>query len=201
VRALGFRSPAGVDEAGRGCLFGPVAAAAVILPERVRLPEVNDSKTIPEERRESLAAAIRQAAIAWSVAFATVEEIRKVNILQASRLAMKRAVEALEPKADYLLVDFLNVDCCLPQEGIVKGDAKCKSIAAASILAKVERDRILTEYDLQFPAYGLKRNKGYGTAEHVSALKQYGPTVLHRLEFAPIPDILAGRRQSELFHA
>jgi ribonuclease HII len=171
----------------------------VILPEGARLPRVRDSKTIPEPEREELELRIRESATAWNVAFAGVDEIREFNILQATRRAMRRAVLGLAVPADCLLVDFLSIDLPLPQEGLVKGDAKSKSIAAASILAKVARDRLMRELDVEYPQFGLARNKGYGTAEHLRALREHGPCPQHRLEFAPIPAVMAERNQRELF--
>ena len=197
LRASGFVTPAGVDEVGRGCLFGPVAAAAVILPHSCHIPGIRDSKLIPYEERLKLSVRIRQEAIAFSVAFASVEEILEINILQASRLAMRRAVEALNPQPDYLLVDFVKIDTPIPQDNIVKGDAISKSIAAASILAKVERDLLLASLHDHYPQYGLASNKGYGTPDHLAALLKYGPTPQHRSSFAPVRAALEFRRQQE----
>lgn len=190
LRSLGFAAPAGVDEAGRGCIFGPVCAAAVILKYPAKLEGIRDSKLVPEEERPALAEQVRSQSVAWSVAFASVEEIERMNILEASRLAMRRAVEGLSVRPDYLLVDFLRIDLPFPQEGLVKGDAKSKSIAAASILAKTSRDSLLRNLDAQFPHYRLASNKGYGTPDHLEALRRYGVTPLHRVGFAPIRNIL-----------
>lgn len=190
LRSLGFVAPAGVDEAGRGCIFGPVCAAAVILKHPANLAHIRDSKLIPEAQRPQLAEQVRSQSVAWNVAFASVAEISEINILQASRLAMKRAVEGLSVRPDYLLVDFLRVDVDLPQEGLVQGDAKSKSIAAASILAKTSRDALMQEYSAQYPMYGLAANKGYGTPDHLAALRNFGPTPLHRVTFAPVRSIL-----------
>lgn len=198
LRANGYVSPAGVDEAGRGCLFGPVSAAAVILPQRCRIAGIRDSKTVPYEERLTLAQQIRAEAIAYSVAFASVEEIREINILQASRLAMLRAVQALQPQPDFLLVDFVTLDTHIPQDNIVKGDSISKSIAAASILAKVERDLLLEELHQRFPHYGLASNKGYGTPDHLAALRKYGPTPEHRHDFAPVREVMYLLQQQEL---
>ena len=195
LRASGFVTPAGVDEVGRGCLFGPVAAAAVILPPGCRIPEIRDSKLVPYDERLRLSRRIRSAAVAYSVAFATVEEIFEINILQASRLAMRRAVEALLPQADYLLVDFVKIDTAIPQDNITRGDAISKSIAAASILAKVERDLLLAQMHEQYPHYGLASNKGYGTPDHLAALREYGPTPQHRNAFAPVRSAIEARLQ------
>ena len=145
-----------------------------------------DSKQIEPEAREELAAAIRKRAVAFGVGAADVFEIDDINILQASRLAMKRAVANLGVEADYLLIDAITIDVPLPQKPIIKGDAKCQSIAAASIIAKVARDAALRQWDAVFPQYGLARHKGYYTAEHVAAIEEHGPTWLHRYTFAPI---------------
>ena len=184
--AQGFTRIAGLDEAGRGCLFGPVYAAVVILDPRRPIRGLNDSKQVPAAERERLAVLIRDQAAAWAVAWAAADEIDRVNIYQASRLAMKRAVEQLSPPPDYLLVDALKLDLPLAQESLVHGDARCESIAAASIIAKVARDAVMREWDRRYPRYGLARNKGYGTAEHLRALKQFGPTPYHRRSFAPV---------------
>ncbi len=190
MRSLGFAAPAGVDEAGRGCIFGPVCAAAVILKHPAKLTGIRDSKLVPEEERSVLAEQVRAQSVAWSVAFASVDEIERINILQASRLAMKRAVEGLNVEPDYLLVDFLSVDVKLPQEGLVKGDAKSKSIAAASILAKTSRDAVMAEFHREYPAYGLASNKGYGTPDHLAALRLHGVTPMHRASFAPVRAVI-----------
>ena len=186
VRALGYQCVAGVDEVGRGCLFGPVFAAAVVLSPERAVRGLADSKLIDAENREELACAIRERAVAFAVGAADVFEIDDINILQASRLAMKRAVEKLSVSPDYLLIDAITIDMNVPQKPIIKGDAKCQSIAAASILAKVARDEAMRQWDAVFPQYGLARHKGYYTAEHVAAIERYGPTWLHRYTFAPI---------------
>jgi ribonuclease HII len=189
----GYARVAGLDEAGRGCLFGPVCAAAVILHPGRRPTGLADSKTLSPERRESLALEIKAAAMAWAVAWATPGEIDRINIREASRLAMRRAVEALHPAPDYLLIDALTLDLPLPQEALIKGDARVEAIGAASILAKTARDARLVELDVQYPGYGLARHKGYGTAEHLEALDRLGPTPLHRRSFAPVRDRFQGR--------
>jgi ribonuclease HII len=186
LRAAGYRAIAGVDEAGRGSLFGPVFAAAVVLNPEKPVRGLDDSKLLTPERREVLALRIRERAVAWAVAGADVFEIDRINIYQASRLAMRRAVERLAPACDYLLVDFVNVDLNLPQTGLVHGDTRSFSIAAASILAKVARDKALRAWDEVFPGYGLARNKGYMTPDHVAALGKLGPTNLHRFSFEPV---------------
>jgi ribonuclease HII len=182
----GARWVAGVDEVGRGSLFGPVVAAAVILDPAYRVRGLRDSKLLPAERREVLAERIRQHAIAWSVAAVDAAQIDQINIYQASRVAMREAVMSLHPVPDHLLVDALRLDCDLVQNPIIHGDALSASIAAASILAKVERDRMVTEWDAVFPAYHLASNKGYSTPRHIAALRRYGPSPLHRQSFAPV---------------
>lgn len=186
VRRTGYVRIAGVDEAGRGCLFGPVFAAAVILDPARSIRGLADSKTLPAERRDELAVEIRAYAAAWAVASASPGEIDRINILQASRLAMRRAVEALHPPCDYLLVDATSVDWPVPQQALIKGDARVRAIAAASILAKVGRDRCIEELDARYPGYGLARHKGYPTAEHKEALMRLGPTELHRRSYLPV---------------
>ncbi|MBM3757489.1 MAG: ribonuclease HII [Acidobacteria bacterium] len=190
ARSAGFAAIAGVDEAGRGCLFGPVYAAAVILDPDKPIQGLNDSKQLDEETREELAPKIRDRALAWAVASASAAEIDRINILQASRLAMKRAVESLPVAADYLLVDATTVDLPLPQEALIKGDARCRSIAAASILAKTARDTKLKELDVTYPGYGFAKNKGYGAPDHLAALRKLGPTPEHRKTFAPVRNLL-----------
>jgi ribonuclease HII len=182
----GAQRVAGVDEVGRGSLFGPVLAAAVILDPGYRIRGLRDSKLLPAERREELAIRIREHAIAWAIAAVDAARIDQINIHQASRLAMRAAVERLTPAADHLLVDAVRLGCDCAQRPIIHGDALSASIAAASILAKVERDRLITEWDAIFPQYGLAAHKGYGTATHIAALRQYGPTPLHRQSFAPV---------------
>ncbi len=186
LRARGFRLVAGLDEVGRGSLFGPVVAAAVVLDPDRPVRGLNDSKLLEPERREILAGRIRERAVAWAVAAVDAATIDFINIYQASRVAMRMAVELLQPQPDYLLVDAVAVDLPLPQRGLVHGDARCHAIAAASIIAKVHRDACIRVWDKIFPEYGLAANKGYGTAEHARALEQYGPTPLHRLSFEPV---------------
>jgi ribonuclease HII len=171
---------------GRGSLFGPVVAAAVILDPGYRIRGLRDSKLLLPERREILAGRIRQHAIAWAIAAVDAARIDQINIYHASRLAMREAVLSLQPGPDYLLIDALRLDCELPQRPIIHGDALSASIAAASILAKVERDRLVSEWDPVFPVYGLASNKGYSTPHHLAALRQHGPSPLHRQSFAPV---------------
>jgi ribonuclease HII len=186
VRARGFRSVAGVDEVGRGALFGPVFAAAVILSQDRPIRGLNDSKQIDAGRREVLAERIRERAVAWAVAAVDAATIDRVNIYQASRLAMKLAVEKLQPVADFLLIDALYLDVSIAQRALIHGDARCQAIAAASIVAKVARDGCMCEWDAVFPGYGLAQHKGYSTPEHTGALAARGLTPLHRLSFAPV---------------
>jgi ribonuclease HII len=182
----GARLVAGVDEVGRGSLFGPVVAAAVILEPAYRIRGLRDSKLLAPERREVLAQRIREHAVAWAIAAVDAARIDQINIHQASRLAMLEAVLQLQPTPDYLLIDALRLDCDQPQRSIIHGDALSASIAAASILAKVERDRMICEWDPVFPVYGLASNKGYSTPHHLAALHQHGPSPLHRKSFAPV---------------
>ncbi|HYL13418.1 MAG TPA: ribonuclease HII [Terriglobales bacterium] len=182
----GARLVAGVDEVGRGSLFGAVVAAAVILDPAYRIRGLRDSKLLPPERRQVLAERIREHAIAFAIAAVDAARIDQINIYHASRLAMRKAVLSLQPAPDYLLIDALNLDCELPQRPIIHGDALSASIAAASILAKVERDRMVTEWDSVFPAYALASNKGYSTPHHIAALREHGPSPLHRQSFAPV---------------
>jgi len=184
--ATGAQYVAGVDEVGRGSLFGPVVAAAVILDPSYRIRGLRDSKLIPAERRDELALRIREHCIAWAVAAVDSARIDQINIYQASRLAMLHAVRQLNPAPTHLLVDAVKLDCELPQQPIIHGDALSASIAAASILAKVERDRMISAWDPVFPMYHLASNKGYGTPPHLAALREHGPSPLHRLSFAPV---------------
>jgi ribonuclease HII len=184
--AGGIDLVAGVDEVGRGSLFGPVVAAAVILDPGYRIRGLRDSKLLDLKRRELLASRIREHAIAYAVAAVDVARIDQINIYHASRLAMLNAVQHLNPAAGHLLVDALKLDCDLPQQAIIHGDALSASIAAASILAKVERDRMIAAWDPVFPVYKLASNKGYSTAHHIAALREFGPSPLHRQSFAPV---------------
>lgn len=182
--AKGYKSVCGVDEAGRGPLAGPVCAAAVILPEGIIIDGVNDSKKLSEKKRESLFDVIREQALSYSIAYATVDEIEEINILNATMLAMRRAIDGLDIKADYAMIDGnkippLDIDA----EYIVKGDAKSMSIACASILAKVSRDRLLYKYAEEYPMYGFDKHKGYGTKVHREAILKYGPCPYHRKSF------------------
>jgi len=182
---------AGLDEVGRGPMFGPVVAAAVILPERRRLPGLTDSKQLTEKQRNEFDAAIRDRALGWAIAAVDVETIDRINIRQASLLAMRMAVEQLAATAelvpDYLLIDGRDtIEWPCAQQAVIGGDARSISIAAASVLAKVHRDRLLVELDAVYPGYGLARHKGYCSAEHMEALRRLGPTPLHRKSYAPV---------------
>jgi ribonuclease HII len=182
---------AGVDEAGMSPLAGPVSAAAVIFAPGTRIPEVDDSKRLDPAARERLAPVIKRTAVAWAVAFAEVEEIDRLNIYWAGLLAMRRAIAALSPAAEHLLIDGRKLkDVPLPQQGIVKGDAKSLSIAAASILAKTTRDAHMVELDAQFPGYGFAKHKGYPVNAHVGALGRLGACPVHRRSFAPVREVM-----------
>jgi len=183
---------AGIDEVGRGPLFGPVVAAAVILSKGCRLEGLTDSKRLSPKKRNELDIEIRACAVAWAIAAVDVETIDRINIRRASLEAMRRAVEKLALSPDLLLPDFLLIDgrdtiewdC--PQQAVIHGDALSFSIAAASVLAKVHRDRLLIELDAEYPGYGLARHKGYGSPEHMEALARLGPTPLHRRSYQPV---------------
>ncbi len=174
----------GIDEVGRGPFAGPVMAGAVILPKDCEILYLNDSKKLSAKRREELYDEIRDKAVSWAVAGVESERIDEINILQATFEAMREAVSKLSVRPDILLVDAVHIpDLDIPQDSIVKGDARSVSIAAASVLAKVTRDRIMTEYAKEYPGYGFEKNMGYGTAEHRNALAVMGPTPIHRRSF------------------
>ena len=174
----------GVDEAGRGPLAGPVCAAAVILPRGTVIEGLNDSKKLSEKKRDQLFDVICDTALSYAIAFATVEEIEELNILHAAQLAMNRAIEELDPKPDLAIIDGNQAgDIRFPHETVVKGDASCISIAAASILAKVTRDRFMLDMAQQYPMYHFEKHKGYGTKDHYSALREFGPCPIHRPSF------------------
>lgn len=183
---LGFRLVAGLDEAGRGCLFGPVYAAAVILDPARPIRGLNDSKQLSPAAREALAPVIRERCIAWSVASVDAGVIDRINIYQASRLAMRQALENLQPQPDYLLVDALQIETPISQQALIHGDALCRSIAAASVLAKVERDASMEEWDRMYPHFGFLGHKGYPTPRHLEALARHGPTPHHRFSYEPV---------------
>ena len=186
ARQRGWLRIAGLDEAGRGSLFGPVVAAAVILNAKRRIVGLDDSKKLPPERRRELAERIREHALAWATAEIDSSRIDAWNIYQASRQAMVAAISLLRPLPDYLLLDAIEIDLPIEQKALIHGDARSVSIAAASILAKVERDRRMEEFDQLYPQYGLAQHKGYGTPEHLEALRLHGPTPLHRFSYAPV---------------
>ena len=184
--ARGFRAVAGADEVGRGALFGPVMAGAVILSPDRPVRGLNDSKLLEPERREVLAERIRERAIAWAVAAVDAATIDCINIYQASRVAMRMAISRLKPAPDFVLIDAVPLDLAIPQRPLIKGDARCTAIAAASIVAKVYRDELMRVWDAVFPAYGLAAHKGYSTPEHLRAIAEHGPSPLHRLSFDPV---------------
>ena len=186
MRAGGFPLVAGADEAGRGSLFGAVFAAAAILSPERPIPGLRDSKLLDARRREELAALIRERALACAVASVDAYVIDRINIYQASRLAMKRAIEQLVPAPDSLLIDAMRLESPLPQTPLIHGDARSQAIAAASILAMTARDAAMRAWDEVFPQYGLIRHKGYGTPEHLDALAWHGPTPHHRFSFEPV---------------
>ena len=180
----GYNYVCGIDEAGRGPLCGPVVAAACILPIDIDIPRLNDSKKLSPKVRMELFELIKEKAIAYSIGYGDVEEIDTINILEATLLAMRRAIDGLDTKPDYLLVDgniFRGFE--IPGESVIKGDAVSSSIAAASILAKVTRDLLCDELDALYPEYGIKNHKGYGTKAHIEALKKFGPAPIHRKQF------------------
>jgi ribonuclease HII len=188
ARQLGWTRIAGLDEAGRGALFGPVVAAAVILNPKRRIVGLDDSKKLPAERRAQLAERLREHSLAWAVAEVDAQRIDAWNIYQASRQAMTAALQQLSIVPDYLLIDAMQLDVLIEQKSIIKGDARSVSIAAASILAKTYRDARMEEWDAVYPQYGLARHKGYATPDHLEALRLHGPTPLHRHSFAPVRD-------------
>ena len=186
ARRLGWTRIAGLDEAGRGALFGPVVAAAVILNPKRRIVGLDDSKKLLPERRTELSVRIREFAASWAVAEVDAQRIDAWNIYQASRQAMQAALELLSIQPDYLLIDAMHLDVMIEQKSLIKGDARSVSIAAASILAKTHRDACMEKWDVVYPQYGLARHKGYATADHLEALRQHGPSPLHRHSFAPV---------------
>ncbi len=181
----GFNAVCGVDEAGRGPLAGPVCAAAVILAPDTVIEGLDDSKKLSEKKRERLFDVITEKAISFSVAFGTLEEIESLNILEATFLAMNRAIDGLSVKPEFALIDGNRApkNIKIPCETVIKGDSKSMSVAAASVLAKVTRDRLMLKYDAEYPQYDFKKHKGYGTKEHTELIKKYGPCEIHRLSF------------------
>ena len=196
LEAQGYRLIAGVDEAGRGALAGPVVAAAVILPRDLHVPwltEVNDSKRLTPAKRELLFQRIHETAVAVGIGAAPHDLVDKKGIVAATRLAMKQAIDQLSPPAESLLIDYMRLpEVGLPQKGITNGDSLCLSIACASIIAKVARDRLMVEFDEIYPGYGLARHKGYGTRQHIASLNSLGPCPIHRQSFRPVREIIGG---------
>lgn len=192
ARNRGCKRIAGIDEAGRGPLAGPVVAAVCLIPEGFYFEGINDSKLIlPKKRRALFEALTMHPLIEWSYSSIDVATIDEINILQATRLAMKKAVEGLSLPPDYLLIDALQIEAEIPQQKIIKGDSLSQSIAAASIIAKEIRDDLMREFHLLYPEYGFDAHKGYGTERHLEALQKYGPSVIHRKSFAPVAALLA----------
>jgi ribonuclease HII len=193
ARCRGYRRIAGLDEAGRGPLAGPVVAAAVVLPRRCSLAGLDDSKLVGEPDRVRLFAEIVRRAIGIGIGSASEAEIDRLNILEATRLAMRRAVQALPLSPDFLLLDAVTIPgLCVPQRPIINGDGLSCSIAAASIIAKVTRDRFMIEYHRWYPQYNFAEHKGYSTPEHLRLLRQHGPCPIHRCTFAPVQHLLSG---------
>jgi ribonuclease HII len=191
----GYRSVAGLDEAGRGPLAGPVVAAAVILPWGLLIPGLTDSKKVPEAERERLFDVIRQQAVCYGVGIVDEQTIDEVNILQATIIAMEKALAALSPQPDYLLLDAITLPRVrLPQKPIIQGDCRSHSISAASILAKVTRDRLMVDLHGKYPQYNFHKHKGYGTREHMELLREHGPCEAHRKSFSPVSEMLRGDR-------
>lgn len=186
MRKQGFEYIAGIDEVGRGPLAGPVVAAAVILPREFYLPGINDSKQLTEKKREEFFEIIHNEAIAIGVGIITAEEIDRINIYEATKKAMLESINNLQTTPDYCLIDAMKLTIPIPQTSIVKGDASSVSIAAASIIAKVTRDRLMVDYGQQYPHYLFEKNMGYGTNDHLQAIQKYGPCSIHRKSFAPI---------------
>jgi len=196
LQAEGYRLIAGVDEAGRGPLAGPVMAAACILPENFNLPGLNDSKKLSEKKREYLSEMIMEQAVAFSLGSASPKEIDGINILNGAKLAMKRALEGLSVSVDYVLVDGRDsLDIPVVHKAIIGGDGLCACIAAASILAKVARDKLMCEMHAFFPEYYFDQHKGYGTRLHLEALDKFGPCAIHRLSFSPVREMVAAAKE------
>ncbi|GGJ55819.1 ribonuclease HII [Anoxybacillus voinovskiensis] len=186
----GITSIAGIDEAGRGPLAGPVVAAAVILPQDAYLPGLNDSKKLSEAKRETLFTQIQATAISIGVGIVSAKEIDELNIYQAAKKAMVQAVEQLTPKPEYLLIDAMELPLAIPQQSLIKGDANSVSIAAASVVAKVTRDTIMKQLGAQYPQYGFEKHMGYGTEYHLQAIRTYGVTEHHRRSFSPVRELV-----------
>ena len=186
AKQKGYKMIAGIDEVGRGPLAGPVVAAAVILPEGMEDIGLDDSKKLSAKKRVEIFEVIKEQAIAIGIGIVDAFTIDKINIYEASKVAMKRAIELLPEQPDYLLIDAMKLDTGIPEEGIIKGDAKSISIAAASIVAKEVRDQMMKDYDQLYPGYGFAQNAGYGTKVHLEGLEKLGPTPIHRMTFAPV---------------
>ncbi|HKT34952.1 MAG TPA: ribonuclease HII [Nitrospira sp.] len=197
ARRRGYRRIAGLDEAGRGPLAGPVVASAVVLPSRCRLVGCDDSKLLTESEREQLYVVIRERAIGIGIGSASHDEVDRLNILEATRLAMLRALASLAPQPDCLLIDAISLpECSIPIRSIIKGDTLCMSVAAASIVAKVTRDRLMADYHRQYPHYNFLSHKGYCTEEHLQYLATHGPCQIHRRTYAPVADVIAQANRS-----
>jgi ribonuclease HII len=192
LRALGYRSIAGVDEAGRGALAGPVVAAAVVLPDDFSSEGIDDSKRLTPAQRDTAYDRIMAGASAVGVGMVPHDEIDRINILEATKLAMRQAASRLQPHADFLLIDAVVFHCPWPVWGLIKGDRRALPIAAASIIAKVTRDRLMTGYDAHYPGYGFAVHKGYGTPKHVVQLRRLGASAIHRMSFQPVVRAEAG---------
>lgn len=190
---MGYHYPAGIDEVGRGPLAGPVVAASVILPKNCKIKGLNDSKKIPKSKHEAIYQEINEKALAIGIGIIDNQVIDQVNIYEATQIAMLAALKEMQkngPKADYLLIDAMKLDIDLPQESIIKGDANSLSIAAASVVAKVTRDRIMSDFDQTYPGYGFSQNAGYGTKGHLEGLRELGVTPIHRRSFEPIKSMV-----------
>ncbi len=202
LKSQGYELIAGIDEVGRGALAGPVVASAVILPRPANLAWfglVRDSKELNSRKRESLFDLITKEAIAVGIGIVPPQVIDSINILKATRLAMMQAVEKLPIQPNFLLIDRLSLSQCpIPQKGITRGDKSCLSIACASIIAKVTRDRMMKELDIMYPDYGFAQHKGYGTRKHISCLQKLGPSPIHRLYFAPVRNAIASQNPPSL---
>ncbi len=196
ARASGYCRIAGLDEAGRGPLAGPVVAAAVVLPDGLLISGVTDSKQVSEQERERLHGVIIEQALAYGIGVADERIIDEVNIYQATIIAMERALESITPAPDYLLLDAITLSRVpIPQKALIKGDLRSHSIAAASILAKVARDRLMKELHEKYPQYNFHKHKGYGTREHLALIRKHGPCEAHRKSFQPVSAMLKGERQ------
>ena len=197
LKSQGYELIAGIDEVGRGALAGPVVASAVILPHPANLPWlglVRDSKELTSKKRESLFDLINKEAVAVGIGIISSQVIDSVNILKATKLAMMQAVEKLPKQPNFLIIDRVTLSqCSIPQRGITRGDKLCLSIACASIIAKVTRDRIMEEFDIMYPGYGFAQHKGYGTGRHISCLQKFGPSPIHRLYFAPVRNVIVSQ--------